>query len=255
MKVVIGMEENTFDELLVKGIISGYKDYIQVRKHAFENLVISEAYAYVKSNHIEHQVARHMELFVDYKKQNAGPSWKFLNFKFKQDIEHGLSFIIKNYNYFDEDRVTIGKTPIDTKSGKEKEYLKRLIEINMNYDFDNVNEKLNRPYQLTMEHYLHDSHKGNANEKSGAFNIITYEIDTYSKLLKSIKVWLPNPKTNKAIMLKDLTPTLNILTRHDESYSIDENEVKVLKQVDDEDILTEDPSTFGFEILPEEIEK
>lgn len=66
-------------------------------------LVISDAYVYTKSNHIENQVAKHLENFVKYIKENAGPSWKYLKFIFNMDEEkNNIMFILKNEDYFDE---------------------------------------------------------------------------------------------------------------------------------------------------------
>lgn len=61
-------------ESIVKGIIAGYKDYVNERNEVKKRMVISDAYAFTKSNHIESQVAKHLENFVKYIKENAGPS-------------------------------------------------------------------------------------------------------------------------------------------------------------------------------------
>ncbi len=57
-------------ESIVKGIIAGYKDYVNERNEVKEHMVISDAYVYTKSNHIE---TKHLENFVKYIKENAGP--------------------------------------------------------------------------------------------------------------------------------------------------------------------------------------
>lgn len=48
-------------ESIVKGIIAGYKDYVNERNEVKKRMVISDAYVYTKSNHIENQVAKHLE--------------------------------------------------------------------------------------------------------------------------------------------------------------------------------------------------
>ncbi len=40
-------------ESIVKGIIAGYKDYVNERNEVKKRMVISDAYVYTKSNHIE----------------------------------------------------------------------------------------------------------------------------------------------------------------------------------------------------------
>ena len=196
-----------------------------------------------------------MEGFVEYKKKHAGPSWRFLKFDFKEEPQHDYCFIVKNFNYFDEENFTVGRTPLNSPGGKEKKYLTNLVGINANKDFEIISERLNRPYQLTMEQYLTNEQDPNGKVSNATFNIVTYEIDKNSKLLKSIKVWLPNPETKKAILFRDLTPTLTELMQQDETYGMDEKEVEILKNVKDEDPVTEDPSTFGFEVWPNEITK
>ena len=56
-------------ESIVKGIIVGYKDYVNERNEVKKRMVISDAYVYTKSNHIENQVAKHLENFVKYIKE------------------------------------------------------------------------------------------------------------------------------------------------------------------------------------------
>ncbi|KXA46405.1 MULTISPECIES: hypothetical protein [Staphylococcus] len=51
-------------EEIVKGVVSGYKNYIEVRKEAFQTLVISGGYAYIKGNHIEDQVAKKPKILL-----------------------------------------------------------------------------------------------------------------------------------------------------------------------------------------------
>lgn len=83
-------------ESIVKGIIAGYKDYVNERNEVKKRMVISDAYVYTKSNHIENQVAKHLENFVKYIKENAGPSWKYLKFIFNKDEEkNNIMFILK----------------------------------------------------------------------------------------------------------------------------------------------------------------
>lgn len=78
-------------ESIVKGIIAGYKDYVNERNEVKKRMVISDAYVHTKSNHIENQVAKHLENFVKYIKENAGPSWKYLKFIFNKDEEKIIS--------------------------------------------------------------------------------------------------------------------------------------------------------------------
>ena len=51
---------------LVRGIEKGYSDYAEVRREKRDELLVSGAYAWVKGNHIEDQVARELkEIGID----------------------------------------------------------------------------------------------------------------------------------------------------------------------------------------------
>lgn len=56
-------------ESIVKGIIAGYKDYVNERNEVKKRMVISDAYAFTKSNHIESQVAKHLEILLSILKK------------------------------------------------------------------------------------------------------------------------------------------------------------------------------------------
>ncbi len=56
-------------ESIVKGIIAGYKDYVNERNEVKKRMVISDAYVYTKSNHIENQVAKHLEILLSILKK------------------------------------------------------------------------------------------------------------------------------------------------------------------------------------------
>lgn len=105
-----------FNEHILKGIVTGYKDYIKVRNHANSTMEISDAYAYVKANHIDDQVAKHVSKFAEASRQNAGPSWKYLMFQLNDEsTTTGYKFILKNELYFNANNVTEGKKLIEDK--------------------------------------------------------------------------------------------------------------------------------------------
>ncbi|HDV6274050.1 TPA: hypothetical protein RJQ35_002065, partial [Staphylococcus pseudintermedius] len=72
-------------------------------------------------------------------------------------------------------------------------------------------------------------------------------VDHQSKMLKEIKVWIPNPMTYSAIEFLNLTEEMNDVIKNDEHYQINEEEIEVLKQ-DREDVEWIDTEVFGFEI-------
>ncbi len=79
---------------------------------------------------------------------------------------------------------------------------------------------------MTADSILFNIKEGSNRDINSYFLIITYRIDKESKQLAAIKQWLPNPETNSAIMVDDLTEKV-IVERED--YHIDEEELEVLK--------------------------
>ncbi|HHC7407182.1 TPA: hypothetical protein ACWWKD_000333 [Staphylococcus aureus] len=235
-------------ESIVKGIIAGYKDYVNERNEVKKRMVISDAYVYTKSNHIENQVAKHLENFVKYIKENAGPSWKYLKFIFNKDEEkNNIMFILKNEDYFDEKNVSVGKSLVADKNPKSKNYLEVLMAKNTDINFDTVGEDFEIRHQMTADSILFNIKEGSNRDINSYFLIITYRIDKESKQLAAIKQWLPNPETNSAIMVDDLTPLLDKVIVEREDYHIDEEELEVLKN-DGELELIDVEHAFGISI-------
>lgn len=82
---------------------------------------------------------------------------------------------------------------------------------------------------MTADSILFNIKEGSNRDINSYFLIITYRIDKESKQLAAIKQWLPNPETNSAIMVDDLTPLLDKVIVEREDYHIDEEELEVLK--------------------------
>ena len=227
-------------ESIVKGIIAGYKDYVNERNEVKKRMVISDAYAFTKSNHIESQVAKHLENFVKYIKENAGPSWKYLKFIFNKDE-------LKNEDYFDEKNVSVGKSLVADKNPKSKNYLEVLMAKNRDINFGTVGEDFEIGHQMTADSILFNIKEGSNRDINSYFLIITYRIDKESKQLAAIKQWLPNPETNSAIMVDDLTELIEKVIVEREDYHIDEEELEVLKN-DGELELIDVEHAFGISI-------
>lgn len=239
-----------FNEHILKGIVTGYKDYIKVKNHANSTMEISDAYAYVKANHIDDQVAKHVSKFAEASRQNAGPSWKYLMFQLNDEsTTTGFKFILKNELYFNANNVTEGKKLIEDK--KSVRYLEELIKNNKDVNFGKIENEFKVEHQISGESLLfnqpHDNHDKNNNEIK--FIIITYGIDYSSKMLNAVKIWAPNPLNKKAVLLRDLTMELNELIKYDEDYALENEELKVLQNDEEEKYV--DP-TFAFGILPNE---
>lgn len=236
-------------ESIIRGIIVGYKDYINVRNEVNKKMYISEAYAFVRSNHIEDQVAKHVNNEVDFAKKNAGPSWKYLEFgyNYKRDSE-SITFILQNEDYFNENNVTYGRNLVNNGNNKEKQYMKPLVEKNKDINFSELEDDIKKEHQLTAESILFKENNNRSNKNIVSyFHIITYKIDKESRQLESIKLWLPNPDTNQAIMIEDLTHQLFDIIKENEEYFIEDEYLEVLRNSDDQELnLVNAENIFGF---------
>ena len=242
--------EHRFKQELVKRIIKGYKDYIQVRKNANETLKISDAYCYVKGNHIENQIAIHLEHLFEHSKKKAGFSWKFLEFmKIDDSDNHVFSFVVKNERYFNENRVSYGRNPFQEETN-EKKYLKELINKNKDVNTERVRSNFKKSYQLDANELLFNERK---EERKANFYIITYNIELTSEKSSSIKIWLPIPETNTAELIEDLTSIMNKVIEI-KGYNISEEEIEFLKFIQDEPIKAE-KSESVFTVILDDKEK
>ncbi|HGH0776908.1 TPA: hypothetical protein ACJHH8_001511 [Staphylococcus pseudintermedius] len=233
---------------IVKGIVAGYEEYVEVRNEAHKKLKVSNGYAFTKANYIDHHVALHTENFVENTRRSAGPSWKFLLFsptdKHHEKIFH---FVVVSGRTFNKDKVNKGRRLIHNGGEPpEKKYLTELIELNRGVDFEKLNQSLHVNHQLNADKMLFDMINNDSSDKI-KFIMITYDVDHQSKMLKEIKVWIPNPMTYSAIEFLNLTEEMNDVIKNDEHYQINEEEIEVLKQ-DREDVEWIDTEVFGFEI-------
>lgn len=81
---------------------------------------------------------------------------------------------------------------------------------------------------MTADSILFNIKEGSNRDINSYFLIITYRIDKESKQLAAIKQWLPNPETNSAIMVDDLTELIEKVIVEREDYHIDEEELELI---------------------------
>ncbi|WP_455770028.1 spr1630 family ClpXP-sensitive toxin [Staphylococcus pettenkoferi] len=203
---------------------------MQVHKNANETLKISDAYCYVKGNHIENQIAIHLEHLFEHSKKKAGFSWKFLEFmKIDDSDNHVFSFVVKNERYFNENRVSYGRNPFQEETN-EKKYLKELINKNKDVNTERVRSNFKKSYQLDANELLFNERK---EERKANFYIITYNIELTSEKSSSIKIWLPIPETNTAELIEDLTSIMNKVSDID-GYKFSQQEISILEASQEE---------------------
>lgn len=194
---------------LVKGIEQGYSDYAEVRKEKRDELLVSSAYAWVKGNHIEDQVARELrEIGIDFKTEKAGYAWEYLSFN---EPKANNLILIKNA------RVIKRKSTIPTLDTSNAEnYLVGLSKINSTIDFDEVRgakQGTLRFFDLQVPPISTEDEELEVLKKEYKhFYILTYSIDSDSQMLMAIDLWMPEfIKGSQVEMVKidSLTEYLN----------------------------------------------
>lgn len=193
---------------IVDGLMAGYRDYIEVRREKARTMKISSAYAWVKGNHIDDQIAKTCEPYgVKSKVAKAGLTWHYLQF---MQPEEKVLFIVKNAKYFNEDQVDIGKNIHGNTKGRKLAYMEPLLEINRGIDFSKVqtvNPNGSVQLELFDDFYVNDGVEKEVSELVKVYDrfyIITYAIDE-SQLISRISLFLPNPIDKKAYPVDDLT--------------------------------------------------
>lgn len=238
------------NQALVDGLMAGYKEYTDIRRERANNMIISSAYAWVKGNHIEDNVARSCrELGVQYISAKAGMTWRYLQFYIG---EESILFIIKNAKYFNADEVTQGKDAKGKTGSANMSYMKKLVNINSHIDFRQVKlEKVTGYVQLSLfnDYPLNDLDvqeidKIATNRRIDRFYIVTYEIDE-NQLISQISLFMPNPEDNKAYLIDDLTQYINA----ENAFTIDERLKNILGNQSDEEY---DALSFGIAIEEDE---
>lgn len=247
--------DSELTSLIVTGMVAGYKDYSLERRSKNQSMIISDGFAYTKSHYIQDQVAKHTNRILRYKKRTAGPSWKYLEFYHPID---SYIFLCLDERYFDENNIVNGKDINGLSNEKTKKYLVPLVEINREADIPADMPKIKgQKVQLSMDLNYEDEANDLSNQESGElFYIVTYNIDTNTRMLDSIKIWLPIPESRTAILIEDLTETLKEVQSDHPDYEITENERLVLNNEEThEQHVPDAAAAFDYDIDLEEEEK
>ncbi|MCJ0917363.1 hypothetical protein BU006_09140 [Mammaliicoccus sciuri] len=103
--------------------------------------------------------------------------------------------------------------------------------MNDNYglNFEKIKTISEEPYQLDADRVLFDDIRNEDNSDGHIFTIVTYGIDVITRQLNSVKLWIPNPEDNTAVLFQDLTDYLLNLIKNEEQYFIDYKDLEVLK--------------------------
>ncbi|WP_047979747.1 spr1630 family ClpXP-sensitive toxin [Ornithinibacillus contaminans] len=238
---------------IVDGLMEGYREYLEVRREKSRSMKVSGAYAWVKGNHIDDQVATACEEYgVESKLAKAGLTWQYLQF---QHQDEKILFIVKNARYFNREQVSRGKDATGNLNNTKMLYMEELIKINSSIDFLNINTvETNDSIQLQLfeESFLSDEDNfeiGKIEPNFDRFYIVTYEIDE-NQLISKISLFMPNPIDNRAYLIDDLTQYINPTN----SVFIDE-ELKEVLSTSAEVINNYDAFKFDIGISQESREK
>lgn len=207
----------SLNESIVDGIIEGYRDYLDMRRQKAQELKVHGAYAWVKGNHIDHYVAVSCEDYgVTSTLAKAGMTWQYL--QFAHENEKSL-FIVRNARYFNSDEVDKGKDAKGNTRGSKATYMKDLMNINKDIQFDKLQAKnYNQSVQLELlEDFqpitLEAEDLIDKDMRFDRFYIATYNIgEDYQ--IGEIRLWMPNPVDNKAYLISELTPYIGQKSSH-----------------------------------------
>ena len=194
---------------LVKGIEQGYSDYAEVRKEKREELYVSGAYAWVKGNHIEDQVARELEkIGIKFKKEKAGYTWEYLSFN---EPKEKTLFLIRNISII---KGKPAKPILDTSNPEN--YLVEKSKINSNVDFDGIKGSMQGAFKFIDLQInppsTEDENIEELRKEYKHFYILTYTIDSATQMLMDIDLWMPEFIANskvEMVQIDSLTEHLN----------------------------------------------
>lgn len=200
------MEQYAFSkelsERIVRGILKGYKSYIDERNEKKQEFLISSAYAWVIGNHIDHYVAEETrDLGIRYHHSKAGYSWGYLQFL---DVRNKNLFLIKNGD-------GIAKNKQSARRRRPDGYIEMMAKrINGNIDFSEslvVHEQMNlfpmyEQTELDLEPLEGEIQQ--LEEKVEQFYIVTYNINE-QKMISNISLCLPHPETYELHVVDDWT--------------------------------------------------
>ncbi|MFD2195070.1 hypothetical protein [Oceanobacillus bengalensis] len=169
------------NQRIVDGLMEGYREYLEVRREKSRNMKVSGAYAWVKGNHIDDQVAKTcLSYGVESKLAKAGLTWQYLQF---QHQDEKILFIVKNARYFNREQVNKGKDAKGNTRNAKLSYMEDLMKINSGIDFNHLktdNSFDTVQLELLEENFLSEEDNieiAKIESDYDVFYIVTYEID------------------------------------------------------------------------------
>lgn len=210
------------NQAIVDGILQGYKNYLIERREKKQSMHISDAYAWVRGNHIDDQVARECkELNIKFEKAKAGYSWGYLQYKLEDEKR---MFIVKSGRYFNKENY-LKKNNNESKAS----YLDTLAKINDKIKFpenliqedDDLNQIQVTLFAEEVMRNLDESEEKKLKDEFDAFYIVIFEVDKHHVISK-IQLLLPNPSNKRSYVIEDLTELISksSVTFTNEDYEV-----------------------------------
>lgn len=235
------MVHNVFNDTqsqeVVDAILTGYKNYIDVRLKAKKELRVSAGYAWTKPNFIDDAFSKaELQFITKDTIKHAGQSWEYIEFESYNGELGKVLLIIKGEARLKQTFPEVAK--------KQTGYLFELAKINNSFIEkqisidENEDEAMLDSVQLEL---ISDSElealAKNASEVNN-FLILTHQVDSNYQMTK-IQVVMPDAHRGKLLPLQDLSSYISL-------SSVDFSDEKYQELADLSDIT--DVEDFG--ILP-----
>lgn len=198
------MEQPNFPEefyrAIVKAVVSANEKYLDDYRYYRKKLVNSDGFWNMRRCFIEQSIVENVMNVQYSEKCYGGPGHLFYTF---EDSGVVKNFVIQNGGTFDS------SFPAYSKRGDELQERKYMIE----YIAKNIGNKFLKEKQVSQGKWDFSSsdvtydlkeldEQVNDNEE---FYIITFLVDSSTKNIKGIHVWMPSPYDEKAHIIKDLS--------------------------------------------------
>ncbi|MEG9207170.1 hypothetical protein V6S63_10280 [Lactococcus lactis] len=203
------MEEKIFtpaqSRKIVDTLIIGYNDYLNERITKYNEMAVSDGYAWTKANHIDDAFAKayekgELDFIKNFELEKAGESWGYLEFEGDTNLGKTL-IIIKNMT-------RLSQTFEKTKNRKPSQYLLDYAQISKGFIKKHIGD-----YEGLVEQVLLDimpvksSYKvsvESVRENYDEFFVIVYESNSHAQL-QSVQVVVLDPDTQTIVPVQDLT--------------------------------------------------
>ena len=237
------------NQLIVDGILKGYKEYLDVRRKAQKDLKVSGAYAWVKGNHIDSSVCEECSKHgsIQSSIDKAGYTWEYIQFTLNDEQEKYLLIVKSSQGIANTFNKKVGKNKkenylydyaginnsIINNNNLQLKKVKGLVQLELNFpELEAINKK------IAMR----------APEGYSRFYVVTYEIDERSKMISKIALTLPKQDERSLVEVADLTPLIE-----KSEYSISGEELEFIKEDKIPDSVYPDENhLFGYELASED---